>query len=80
MTAATNPYYHMTYSEIAEVLGVSRQRVKQIEQAALAKLRRHELHRQDRKVLLQHYIDSVYSAHDFRDRDVAAFDKFYRGN
>lgn len=40
MTAATNPDYHMTYSEIAEVLGVSRQRVKQIEESALKKLRR----------------------------------------
>ncbi len=40
MTAATNPDYHMTYSEIAEVLGVSRQRVKQIEKSAIDKLRR----------------------------------------
>ena len=40
MTASTNPDYHMTYSEIAEVLGVSRQRVKQIEKSALDKLRR----------------------------------------
>ena len=38
MTAATNPDYHMTYSEIAEVLGVSRQRVRQIEQNAMRKL------------------------------------------
>lgn len=38
MTAATNSDYHMTYSEIAEVLGVSRQRVRQIEQNAMRKL------------------------------------------
>ena len=38
MTAAINSEYHMTYSEIAEVLGVSRQRVKQIEQNAMRKL------------------------------------------
>lgn len=38
MTAAINSEYHMTYSEIAEVLGVSRQRVRQIEQNAMRKL------------------------------------------
>jgi DNA-directed RNA polymerase sigma subunit (sigma70/sigma32) len=38
MTAAINSEYHMTYSEIAEVLGVSRQRVRQIEQDAMRKL------------------------------------------
>lgn len=40
MTAATNPDYHMTYSEIAEVLGISRQLVRQIEISALNKLRK----------------------------------------
>ena len=38
MTASINSEYHMTYSEIAEVLGVSRQRVRQIEQDAMRKL------------------------------------------
>jgi DNA-directed RNA polymerase sigma subunit (sigma70/sigma32) len=42
MTAAINSEYHMTYSEIAEVLGVSRQRVKQIEQDAMRKLLEHD--------------------------------------
>lgn len=32
----------MTYSEIAEVLGVSRQRVRQIEQNAMRKLLKHD--------------------------------------
>ena len=42
VTAATNSEYHMTYSEIAEVLGVSRQRVRQIEQNAMRKLLKHD--------------------------------------
>ncbi len=42
MTAAINSEYHMTYSEIAEVLGVSRQRVRQIEQNAMRKLLENE--------------------------------------
>lgn len=42
MTVAINSEYHMTYSEIAEVLGVSRQRVKEIEQNAMRKLLEHD--------------------------------------
>ena len=59
MTAATNPDYHMTYSEIAEVLGVSRQRVKQIEKSALEKLRR------------QYCLDHISSSSESRDPDPA---------
>ena len=57
MTAATNPDYYMTYSEIAEVLGVSRQRVKQIEESALDKLRR------------QYYPDYISSSSESHNQD-----------
>jgi len=57
VTAATNPDYHMTYSEIAEVLGVSRQRVKQIEERALDKLRR------------QYHPDYISSSSESRNQD-----------
>jgi DNA-directed RNA polymerase sigma subunit (sigma70/sigma32) len=57
MTAATNPDYHMTYCEIAEVLGVSRQRVKQIEKSALDKLRR------------QYYPEYISSSSESHTRD-----------
>jgi len=57
MTAATNPDYHMTYSEIAEVLGVSRQRVKQIEKSGLDKLRR------------QYYPEYISSSSESHTRD-----------
>ena len=57
MTAVTNPDYYMTYSEIAEVLGVSRQRVKQIEESALDKLRR------------QYYPDYISSSSESGNQD-----------
>ena len=62
MTAATNPDYHMTYSEIAEVLGVSRQLVKQIEKSALDKLRY-------RLIMRQYYLDHISSSSESRDLD-----------
>ena len=62
MTAATNPDYHMTYSEIAEVLGVSRQLVKQIEKSALDKLRY-------RLIMRQYYLDQISSSSESRDLD-----------
>jgi len=39
MTAPINPYHHMSLTEVAYELGISRQRVKQIEASALKKLR-----------------------------------------
>jgi len=39
MTAPINPQHNMTLTEVAYELGLSRQRVKQIETAALNKLR-----------------------------------------
>ena len=66
MTASTNPDYHMTYSEIAEVLGVSRQRVKQIEKSALDKLRY-------RLVMRQYYLDYISSSSESRIRDQVPF-------
>ncbi len=39
MTAPINPNNYMTLTEVAYELGISRQRVKQIETAALKKLR-----------------------------------------
>ena len=62
MTRAINDDYLMTYSEIAEVLGVSRQRVKQIEKSALTKLR-------DRFILRQYYLDYVSSSSESRNQD-----------
>lgn len=56
--------YHMTYQEIADELGISRQRVKQIEEAALRKLR-------DRLALHQHYVDHINS--NSRSYDLDSF-------
>lgn len=39
MTVPINPYHHMTLTEVAAELGISRQLVKQIETVALEKLR-----------------------------------------
>ena len=39
MANPSNPYHHMTYSEVAEELGVSRQTIKVIERRALEKLK-----------------------------------------
>lgn len=39
MTAPINPYHHMSLTEVAYELGISRQRVKQLEASGLKKLR-----------------------------------------
>jgi transcriptional regulator len=39
MAKPANPHHHMTYSEVAEVLGVSRQTIKVIERKAFEKLK-----------------------------------------
>jgi len=62
MTSPTNPHHFMTYTEVAEVLGVSRQTVKTIESQALAKLRRNAL-------LKQHYLDHLSSSFESRSQD-----------
>jgi|14_taG_2_1085336.scaffolds.fasta_scaffold82486_2 predicted transcriptional regulator len=39
MTVAINPYHHMTLTEVAAEMGITRQKVREIELAALEKLR-----------------------------------------
>lgn len=62
MANPTNPHHFMTYSEVAEVLGVSRQTVRITEAKALAKLRRNPL-------LKQHYLDHLSSSFESRSQD-----------
>ena len=62
MTSPTNPHHFMTYSEVAEVLGVSRQTVRITEAKALAKLRSNPL-------LKQHYLDHISSSFESRSQD-----------
>jgi DNA-directed RNA polymerase sigma subunit (sigma70/sigma32) len=40
MNKPTDEDFHMTYQQIGDVMGISRQRVRQIEEAALKKLRK----------------------------------------
>ena len=56
------PYY-MTHQEIADVLGISRVRVRQLEASGLKKLRK-------RMALHQEYLDYVSSSSEFRTRDL----------
>ena len=62
MTRAINDDYLMTHSEIAEVMGITRTRVLQLEKSALRKLR-------DRFILRQHYLDYVSSSSESRNQD-----------
>ena len=62
MANPTNPHHFMTYSEVAEVLGVSRQTVRITEAKALAKLRSNTL-------LKQHYLDHLSSSSESRSQD-----------
>ena len=39
MAKPANPHHHMTYTEVAEALGVSRQTIKVIERKAFEKLK-----------------------------------------
>jgi len=55
--------YHMTHQEIADVLGISRIRVRQLEASALKKLRK-------RMALHQYYLDHISSSSEFRTRDL----------
>ncbi len=55
--------YHMTHQEIADELGISRIRVRQLEASALKKLRK-------RMALHQQYLDYVSSSSEFRTRDL----------
>ena len=54
--------YHMTHQEIADELGISRIRVRQLEASALKKLRK-------RMALHQHYLDYVSSSSESRNQD-----------
>ena len=55
--------YHMTHQEIADQLGISRVRVRQLEASALKKLRK-------RMALHQYYLDYVSSNSESRTRDL----------
>ena len=55
--------YHMTHQEIADVLGISRVRVRQLEASALKKIRK-------RMALHQEYLDYVSSSSESRTRDL----------
>ena len=39
MTVSINPYHHMTLTEVAAEMGITRQKVREIELSALEKLR-----------------------------------------
>ena len=39
MTVSINPYHHMTLTEVAAEMGITRQKVREIELVALEKLR-----------------------------------------
>ena len=54
--------YHMTHQEIADELGISRVRVRQLEKRALEKLKL-------RAVLHQYYLDHISSNSESRDQD-----------
>lgn len=62
MSRANDYPYHMTHQEIADELGISRVRVRQLEKRALEKLRL-------RAVLHQYYLDHVSSNSPQRDQD-----------
>jgi DNA-directed RNA polymerase sigma subunit (sigma70/sigma32) len=66
MTRAINDDYLMTYQEIADELGISRVRVRQLEASALKKLRK-------RMALHQEYLDHVSSSSEYRDPDQLLF-------
>ena len=62
MTRAINDDYLMTHSEIAEVMGITRTRVLQLEKSALKKLH-------NRLILRQYYLDYVSSSSESRSQD-----------
>ena len=55
--------YHMTHQEIADQLGISRVRVRQLEASGIKKLRK-------RMALHQEYLDYVSSSSESRTRDL----------
>lgn len=62
MSRANDYPFNMTYQEIADELGISRERVRQIERAALEKLR-------NRWIMRQYYLDYFSSNSESRDQD-----------
>ena len=66
MTRAINDDYLMTHSEIAEVMGITRARVAQLEKSAIKKLH-------DKLILRQYYLDYVSSSSESRDLDPLLF-------
>ena len=62
MSRANDYPFNMTYQEIADELGISRERVRQIERAALEKLR-------NRWIMRQYSLDYFSSNSESRDQD-----------
>ena len=58
--------YHMTHQEIADRLGISRVRVRQLEASAIRKLRK-------RMALYQQYLDYLSSSSESRNQDHIPF-------
>ena len=54
--------YHMTHQEIADQLGISRVRVRQLEASGIKKLRK-------RMALHQYYLDHISSNSESRNQD-----------
>jgi len=54
--------YHMTHQEIADQLGISRVRVRQLEASGIKKLRK-------RMALHQYYLDHLSSSSESRNQD-----------
>ncbi len=58
--------YHMTHQEIADQLGISRVRVRQLEASGIKKLRK-------RMALHQYYLDHISSSSESRNQDHIPF-------
>lgn len=66
MPLAFDYKYNMTHQEIADELGISRIRVRQLEGSALKKLRK-------QMALHQHYLDHINSSSESRTQDHIPF-------
>lgn len=66
MSRANDYPYHMTHQEIADQLGISRVRVRQLEASGIKKLRK-------RMALHQYYLDHISSSFESRNQDQVPF-------
>jgi len=66
MSRANDYPYHMTHQEIADELGISRIRVRQLEASGIKKLRK-------RMALHQYYLDHISSSSESRTRDLSLY-------